>query len=252
MKVQLQEVIPGCLRVVVQDTGAGIAAERLGELFLPFSRLGAEGSGIEGTGIGLSIARRIAGMMGGTVGVESKVGVGSRFWIELVRETLPDPVTGPGPDPNTAWPTVNGPAVVDALVPGAEAAPCRILCIEDNLVNLRLVVKILSRRPHIEVLAAETPAQGIALALAHRPALILLDINMPGMDGFAVLEVLKADPRLAGIPVVAVSANAMASDIERGRVAGFSDYLTKPLDVRRFHAVVDHWLSAGVAMPMSR
>jgi len=252
VKVQLQEVTPGYLRVVVQDTGAGIAAERLGELFLPFSRLGAEGSGIEGTGIGLSIARRIAGMMGGTVGVESKVGVGSRFWIELVRETLPDPVTGPGPDPNTAWPTVNGPAVVDALVPGAEAAPCRILCIEDNLVNLRLVVKILARRPHIEVLAAETPAQGIALALAHRPALILLDINMPGMDGFAVLEVLKADPRLAGIPVVAVSANAMASDIERGRVAGFSDYLTKPLDVRRFHAVVDHWLSAGVAMPMSR
>jgi PAS domain S-box-containing protein len=256
VRVQLQEATPGCLRVVVQDTGAGIAAERLGELFLPFSRLGAEGSGIEGTGIGLSIARRLAEMMGGTVGVESTVGVGSRFWIELTRETLPDPVTVPGPETMRVSAAAADPANVlladEAPVPDPDGAPRRVLYIEDNLVNLRLVAKILARRPHIEVITAETPAQGIALALAHHPDLILLDINMPGMDGFAVLQVLKSDPGLAGIPVVAVTANAMASDIERGRAAGFSDYLTKPLDVLRFNAVVDHWLSAGVATPSPR
>jgi CheY-like chemotaxis protein len=101
-------------------------------------------------------------------------------------------------------------------------------------------------------LTAQTPAQGIALALAHHPALILLDINMPGMDGFAVLAVLKAEPGLSRIPVVAVTANAMDSDIERGRAAGFSDYLTKPLDVWLFNAVIDHWLSTGVATPLAR
>jgi CheY-like chemotaxis protein len=233
------------LRVVVHDTGAGIAAERMGELFLPFSRLGAEGSGIEGTGIGLNIALRIAEMMGGTVGVESEVGVGSRFWVELPRETLPDPDTVARQESLQTRQSAAEP--VSALAPGY--APSRVLYIEDNLVNLRLVAKILARRPSTEVLTAQTPAQGIALALAHHPALILLDINMPGMDGFAVLAILKADPVLANIPVVAVTANAMAGDIERGMAAGFSDYLTKPLDMPRFNAVIDHWLYSGVTTP---
>lgn len=240
VQVQIEPTDHAYLRVVVQDTGPGIATDRLGELFMPFSRLGAEGSGIEGTGIGLSIARRIAEMMGGTMGVESTVGVGSRFWIELPRETLPEPTHG--------WTLVgeHSPPADDAPPAGPCTAPSRVLYIEDNAVNLRLVAKILARRPHIEVLTALTPAQGIALALSHRPALILLDINMPGMDGYAVLAVLKADPDLAGIPVVAVTANAMTSDIERGRAAGFSDYLTKPLELERFNAVVDHWLTQGL------
>ena len=144
------------------------------------------------------------------------------------------------------WPptadTVNAPPADDVPAPDAHGAPRPVLYIEDNLVNLRLMGKILARRPNIEVLTAQTPAQGIALALAHHPVLILLDINMLDMDGFAVLAALKAEPGLAGIPVVAVTANAMTSDMERGLAAGFSDYLTKPLDVRRFNAVVDHWL----------
>lgn len=254
VQVEVRPVDAQTIRVVVQDTGAGIAAERLGELFQPFSRLGAEGSGIEGTGIGLSIARRLAEMMGGTVGVESEAGVGSRFWIELARDALADPVTQPMPEPAIAGPLraapANGSDAGDAPGPAVVSTRRSVLYIEDNLVNLRLVAKILARRPHIEVLTAQTPAQGIALALAHHPALILLDINMPGMDGFAVLEVLKTDPGLAGIPVVAVSANAMAGDIERGRVAGFVDYLTKPLDVWRFNAVIDHWLAVDGVDPL--
>jgi signal transduction histidine kinase/CheY-like chemotaxis protein len=247
VRVQIEPAGHAHLRVVVQDTGAGIAADRMGELFLPFSRLGAEGSGIEGTGIGLSIARRISEMMGGTVGVESAVGVGSRFWIELPREVLPDPVTVPRLESMPA-----GPPAEDATLPGSHGTPRRVLYIEDNAVNLRLVAKILARRRHIEVLTAQTPGQGIALALAQHPDLVLLDINMPGMDGFAVLAVFKAEPGLAGIPIVAVTANAMTSDIERGRAAGFCDYLTKPLDVQHFNAVVDHWLLVSAAQPLPR
>jgi PAS domain S-box-containing protein len=253
VQVRVLSVDHQTLRLVVQDTGAGIAAERLGELFQPFSRLGAEGTGIEGTGIGLSIARRLAEMMGGTVGVESEVGVGSRFWIELARDALADPVTRPMPEFEMAGPLGavpgNDPHTGGTPVAATATVQHSVLYIEDNLVNLRLVAKILARKPHIEVLTAQTPALGIAMALKHRPALILLDINMPGMDGFAVLEVLQSDPALTGIPVVAVSANAMASDIERGRVAGFADYLTKPLDVGRFNGVIDHWLAVDGLVP---
>jgi len=223
------------LRIRVTDTGPGIPAERLAELFQPFNRLDAENSNIEGTGIGLTISRRIVELMGGTVEVESEVGVGSSFWVELPLESLP------GSDLDHAG------AAADSASPGQsiDATQLTVLYIEDNPINIKLVAHILGRRKHIHLLTAHTPELGIELARVRRPELILLDINMPGMDGYQVLEVLKADASLKAIPVVAVTANAMTRDIERGKAAEFADYLTKPLDIRHFHRVVDACLAAA-------
>ena len=167
------------LRILVTDTGPGIPAARLAELFQPFNRLDAENSSIEGTGIGLTITRRIVEMMGGTVDVESEVGVGSTFWIELPLESMP------GQSQETA---------TDSSTPAQpiEATQHTVLYIEDNPSNLRLMAQILGRRKHIHLLTAHTPELGIELAMARRPELILLDINMPGMDGYQVLEIFKA------------------------------------------------------------
>ena len=221
------------LRIRVTDSGPGIPAERLAELFQPFNRLDAEHSSIEGTGIGLTITRRIVETMGGTVDVESAVGVGSTFWIELPLESTPGDVPCRG-----------------RLAAAERAEPVRrmdttrhtVLYIEDNPANIKLVAQILGRRPHIHLLTAHTPELGIELALAHRPDLILLDINLLGMDGYQVLEVFKAEANLKAIPKVAITANAMPRDIERGKAAGFSEYLTKPLDVGQFHAALDRLL----------
>ncbi len=221
------------LRILVTDTGPGIPAERLAELFQPFNRLGAESSNIEGSGIGLTITRRIVELMGGTVDVQSEVGVGSTFWIELPRESQPAPHHEDGAASSAASPT---------LEQRIEAASHTVLYIEDNPANLRLVAQILGRRQHIHLLTAHTPELGMDLARSRQPELILLDINMPGMDGYRVLELFKADERLRAIPVVAVTANALPRDIRRGKAAGFSDYLTKPLDVQKFLSTIDAWL----------
>ncbi|MBA4177492.1 MAG: PAS domain S-box protein, partial [Leptothrix sp. (in: Bacteria)] len=216
------------LRIRVTDSGPGIPAGRLAELFQPFNRLGAEGGEIEGTGIGLTITRRIVELMGGTVGVASEFGVGSCFWIELPLETrAAAPAAAAGPAP-----------AHDASARPAGADHHTVLYIEDNPANLKLVAQILAHAPNIHLLTAHTPSLGIELALAHRPALVLLDINMPGMDGYQVLQVLQAEASLQHTPVIAITANAMPRDIEHGRAAGFSDYLTKPLDVGRFLASV--------------
>ena len=215
------------LRIAVADTGMGIPAGRMAELFQPFNRLDAEYSNVEGTGIGLTITRQLVELMGGTVGVDSEVGAGSSFWIELPSETAERhraAAASASPD--------------DARLAHPQAHEHLILCIDDNPANLKLVAQMLGLRRHVRLLTAHTPELGIELALAHRPELLLLDINMPGMDGFQVLKVFKASARLKDIPVVAITANAMPSDIERGRSAGFADYLTKPVDVQRFlHAI---------------
>ncbi len=223
------------LRLRIVDTGEGIPAERLEELFQPFNRLDAENSEIEGTGIGLTITRRIIELMGGSVDVESVVGVGSTFWIELPLESLPDldgSEAAGGTDPIAI-----GTLTIHTTVP-AEVQHL-VLYIEDNPANLKLVAQILGRRKHISLLSAHTPELGIELARTRRPELILLDINMPGMDGYQVLEVFKADPLLKDTPVIAITANAMPRDIGRGMLAGFTDYLTKPLNVSRFNKLVD-------------
>ncbi len=218
-------------RLVVADTGPGIAADKQQELFQPFNRLGAEYGDIEGTGIGLTISRRLIDMMGGEIGVDSEVGVGSRFWIELPRESAAAAGRAEEGKPGA------GGAAAEAVGEAAEVHT--VLCIDDNPVNLKLIAQILGLRRHIHLLTAHTSELGIELALTRRPELILLDINMPGLDGYQVLEVFKADTRLKTIPVLAVTANALPRDVERGLAAGFADYLTKPLDVGRFISTID-------------
>ena len=220
------------LRISVRDTGPGIAADKHAELFRPFSRLGAEHSDVEGTGIGLTITQRIANLMNGDIGVESEVGVGSCFWIELpqVARTSDD-----------THANVETTGIEDKLP--ADGTTQTVLYIEDNPANLKLVAQILGRRKQIRLLTAHTPELGIEVTRAYRPDLILLDINLPNIDGYKVLEAFRADPYVKHIPVIAITANAMPSDIERGKNAGFAHYLTKPLDVRDFNSVMDEWLS---------
>jgi PAS domain S-box-containing protein len=220
------------LQIRVRDTGPGIPAERLAELFLPFNRLGAENSEIEGTGIGLTLTRRIMEMMGGTVDVESEPGTGSTFWVELPLDEIAAETDARRDDV----------APIAARRTGRAQATRTVLYVEDNPANLKLVAQILGRRRHLHLLTAHTPGLGIELARARRPDLILLDINLPGMDGYQVLGVLRADAHLRDVPVVAVTANAMPRDIARGRAAGFVEYLTKPLDVAAFEQLMDRLL----------
>ncbi|MGD7035644.1 PAS domain S-box protein [Methylotuvimicrobium buryatense] len=220
------------LSIQITDTGRGIPKERLHELFQPFNRLDAENSAIEGTGIGLTISRRIVEMMGGAIEVESEVGVGSRFMITL---------------PAASNPTLSEPPKTSAAIekPALQSRSRQqlVLYIEDNPSNIRLVSQILERQRHIRLITAHTPELGIDLARAHRPDLILLDINMPNLNGFQVLSIFQNDPIVKSAPVIAITANAMPRDIEQGKAAGFADYLTKPLDITQFNAVLEDLLN---------
>lgn len=224
------DVENGQVRLKISDTGYGIPAARRQELFLPFSRLGAEESDIEGTGVGLTISRRLMNMMGGTVDMESQEGQGSTFWIEI-----PEVVSEQLSQSNDL-----GQAMETGTTVGEYRH--RVLYIEDNPANLRLVSQILEKRSKVELITAFTPELGLELASAHHPELILLDINLPDMDGYQVLSVLRSLDAVKNTPVIAISANATSRDIERGIAAGFDAYITKPIDIRRFLETVDRLL----------
>lgn len=224
------------VRIQVSDTGHGIAKEDFAQLFEPFKRLGAEHSGVEGTGIGLSITHQLVAIMGGHIGVESTVGAGSTFWVTFpwVHET----------------PEVEAvPVAADTLPPGPAPAQHRLLYIDDNPVNLKLVKRIVDGLPAFQIQTTHLPELGIELARANPPDLILLDINMPGMDGYQVLKVLRACDTLRNVPVLAFTANAMPKEVERGLAAGFSDYLTKPLDVPQFIDKIKHFTQPDLVTP---
>ncbi|MBI3222535.1 MAG: response regulator [Nitrosomonadales bacterium] len=219
----------GRLRISVADTGPGIPLDMQARIFNAFDRLGEERGDVEGTGIGLVITKRIVEAMGGRVGFESTPGQGSTFWIELAL--------GSG-----AAEQIAAPAVVAALTQtGKHRIKCKVLYVEDNPMNVRLMQQIMSARKQLALMLADTAESGIAHAQAELPGLILMDINLPGMDGYAALEALKADARTAAIPVIAISANAMKGDRERGLEAGFCEYLIKPLDVAQFLAILDQF-----------
>jgi len=191
-------------RISVTDTGPGLDAVQKERLFHAFERLSTGHAGVDGAGIGLALSKRLVEAMHGQIGLDSEVGVGSCFWVRLQAD---------------------------------EAAPAigcdgTVLYIEDNAVNVLLMEAMLAQQTRLRMLSAETPEAGLQMACAQRPDLILLDIQLPGIDGYEVLRRLRADEATHDIPVIAISANALRADIERGRAAGFDDYLTKPIDQR--------------------
>ncbi|HEX8489375.1 MAG TPA: ATP-binding protein, partial [Chthoniobacterales bacterium] len=225
--VTLDTADPSKLRVVVTDTGVGIASDNLRRLFTPFDRLGVELSGVEGTGLGLALCRRLMHAMGGEIGVTSSVGKGSAFWIEL-------PATN---SPLKSLPKKGSHA--PSLEPAAIAESGTILYIEDNLSNLTLVEQMLAELPHIQLITAMQGGLGSDLARQHLPDLILLDLHLPDLPGDKVLARLQEDELTRDIPVVIISADATTRQIERLMAAGARSYLTKPLDIADFFEVVE-------------
>jgi CheY-like chemotaxis protein/anti-sigma regulatory factor (Ser/Thr protein kinase) len=216
-------IAPERIRISVTDTGAGLAPEKLAQLFQPFNRLGQEAGGVAGTGIGLIVTKRLAEMMGGVLGVESRPGAGSVFWCELTTEAAPQLAVHSGEVRGFDRPEL------------PSGAPGRtLLYVEDNPANMELVEQLIARCPDIRMMTAINGALGIELARALRPTVILMDINLPGINGFQALKILRANPATAAIPVVAISANAMPRDIANGLDAGFFRYLTKPIKVKDF------------------
>jgi PAS domain S-box-containing protein len=219
---------PAHIRVSVTDTGAGLPPDMLMQLFQPFNRLGQERSTEEGTGIGLVMSKRLVELMGGVIGVDSTVGLGSVFWFELKSTTAPELAV------DSREPAALVPAQVE------DGASLRtLLYVEDNPANLKLIEQLIARRPDMRLLTATDGNLGIQLARDHQPQVILMDINLPGISGLEALKILRADPATAHIPVIALSANAMPRDVEKGLKAGFFRYLTKPIRVDEFMDTLD-------------
>jgi PAS domain S-box-containing protein len=220
VEVKCTEIVPGRIRVSIRDTGAGLTPEKLEQLFQAFNRLGQEAGGEEGTGIGLVVAKRLVELMGGIIGVESTVGIGSMFWFEFVAID----------EPSISVKDIDAAILAQPRIP-REARQHTVLYVEDNPTNLQLVKKIIARQPNISLLTAVDGYSGIEIAQVSQPDVILMDINMPGMNGFEALKLLQADPTTAHITVLALTANAMPRDIKHGIEAGFFRYITKPIMV---------------------
>ena len=216
-------IAPDGVRISFKDTGEGLAPEKLEQLFQPFNRLGQEAGGVAGTGIGLVVTKQLVELMAGVLGVDSTIGVGSEFWVELRSTAAPDVKKGISHRTMPLQPLQT--TAVDERT---------LLYIEDNPANMQLVEKLIARRADIRLLTAVNGNLGIELARSLKPDLILMDINLPGISGIDALKILQADPATAHIPVVAISANAMLRDIELGIESGFFRYLTKPIIVDEF------------------
>ncbi len=218
---------PDLIRIEVRDTGVGLTPDRLGQLFQPFNRLGKESSAEEGTGIGLVFSKRLVELMGGTIGAESTVGVGSVFWIDLSLMAVPDAVGEAG---QSAPASMQSPA----------GAPGRtVLYVDDNPANRELVEQLIARRSELRLLCAADATVGIECARAHQPDVIVMDINLPGISGIEACKMLRADASTAHIPIIALSGNAMPGDIEQALKAGFLDYITKPIKIERLMDALD-------------
>lgn len=223
-----------CLRLSVRDTGIGIPDKFRSEMFRPFNRMNAEESAIEGTGVGLALTKRLVELMNGRIVFDSEEGVGSTFCVEF-------PMTVKGRST-----TIN---VVELEKP--EAAVCAprpqrdrplVLYVEDNPSNCKLMEQIFTTMPEVELLIATTSSAGLESAAVSQPDAIILDINLPGMDGYEVLRRLRTREEIAKTPIIALSANAMQSDVKKGLRAGFDEYLTKPIEITAVQAAVGRLL----------
>jgi signal transduction histidine kinase/ActR/RegA family two-component response regulator len=237
LSVACERVQSGRLRISVSDTGMGIPPERIDQLFMPFNRLGAERTPTQGSGIGLAVAKRLAEMMGGEIGVSSEPGKGSTFWVELL-EVFPA-------DENLAelkFPKADeaGDAVISCLGTNCASGEMTLLYIEDNRANRDLIGQVLQQlRPCIRMEQATTAEHGLEMAISHPPDLILMDIHLPGISGLDALGLLREFDTLRQIPVIAISADTSPEKIESGLASGFFDYLPKPIDVLQFLRCVD-------------
>jgi PAS domain S-box-containing protein len=232
--ISYPEHAAGRVRVCITDTGAGLDSSQLAHLFQPFNRLGQEAGGQDGPGIGLVVAKRLVELMDGSMGVESTVGVGSKFWFDLVEAEAPTLVE-------------IGEPLSAALGPNTQPKSHTLLYVEDNPANLRLVEQIIARHSNLHLLTAVTGKMGISVAQSALPDVILMDINLPDMNGFDVLQFLRADPITCAIPAIAISANAMPRDIRNGIEAGFLRYITKPIQVDEFVLAVGEALEIATA-----
>jgi PAS domain S-box-containing protein len=228
--VEGAELPGGIIRATIRDTGKGITPEGIGRLFVPFERLGVEGEGIEGTGLGLVYARTFVEAMGGALCVSSVPGEGSSFWVDLPRA------------PEAAEIIDVSSGFLDSLDTAESTGPKRLVYIEDNASNRELIELALLRRPNIELIMAANGLQGVDAAVQHRPDLILTDLHLPDIPGDEVLKRLRREPVTADVPIVILSADATPSEIARLRALGADDYLTKPLDIRNLLRVIDQLL----------
>lgn len=225
--VECTVISPERIRISIKDSGPGLSPEKQAQLFQPFNRLGQEASGDEGTGIGLVMTKRLVELMGGVIGVDSDGEDGSVFWFELVGAVEPKLEIGSIEAAHQPAEFRNDPELHT------------LLYVEDNPANMKLVEQLIARRPDMRLLCATDATIGIQMAREHKPEVILMDINLPGISGIRALEILSHDPLTQHIPVVAISANAMPRDIRRGLAAGFFRYLTKPIKVHEFMHVLD-------------
>ena len=221
--IECERVDEDSLRIYVKDTGLGLSAQQLENLFQSFNRLGQEGSATEGSGIGLVVTKQLVELMGGTINVQSSEGIGSKFWLEFAIAQAPEHLP-------LASMTIDATKSPVIATPG-KRLPRTVLYIEDNPANLLLVTQLISRRNDLKLLSAADANAGIDLARIHRPDLILMDMNLPDINGAQALKILRSKPETHHIPVIAISANAMASDIESGLAAGFFRYITKPIQI---------------------
>ncbi|MCX4188507.1 PAS domain S-box protein [Methylophaga sp. OBS4] len=228
INIKISQQLNGDIRIAVKDSGFGIDENMQSRLFEPFNRLDKERSEIPGTGIGLAISHELIKLMGGRFGFESSPNAGSTFWVELKCSDLASQVVAPAK-----------PAVTETFMPEAsEQKTVSLLCIEDNPTNLNLIEQFTARHSHYRLMTATTAEQGLNIAHENEPDIILMDINLPGMDGFEALQQLKQSAVTRDIKVIAISANALESDINKGIEAGFECYLTKPIDFEKLSGAI--------------